>query len=96
MKYIWQEKDIVVGQWVGPSVYSESKFIQCITWHSNRGTLSNKQDNIYGVCYIATDGLALDLGSKQDVADYLNKNNYKPVNKANLIHTPRKPQSKRV
>lgn len=71
MKYTWEKEDIVGGRIVTND--SECKFDLCICY-GRTGV-----GDWIGVCHIGSDGLVLKLGNKRDVADYLNKNNYRPT-----------------
>jgi hypothetical protein len=69
MTYTWEESDIQMGRKADHD--EDHKFMLCIGFCS----VTEKK---YGVTYIDSDGMFLPLGSKADVAAFLNKQGYKP------------------
>ena len=75
MKYIWEESDIKGGAKVVND--QECKADLCIGWSRDLNVANASP--VWGIFYINTDGLFLHLGTKEKVADYLNKYKYKPA-----------------
>lgn len=70
MKCVWEVDDIDLGRMAFSR--SRAKSDICIAYSKANGCG-------YGVCHVGSDGLFIDLGEKESVAEYLNRHGYLPV-----------------
>jgi len=87
MKYTWEKDDIIAGLYVikgTADVKNNISYSITVTFKIGFD-LHHSSESQYGLCNCLTDGWYNNHGTKEDLVNYLNTDNYRPLSKSEYL-----------